>query len=450
MTSSRSRSDRVPLTGADCFLRAFDAEIGRYHGASHASQLVLRLGPGLDVDALEKWLGEVAHANPILRAPIGRRFGVGAPVYRTDRAREPAGPWLRVHEADPSSPSGPGAPVPPLFFARMNERLDPERGDLLRFDLVRRAGGREGADFAMTWLHMLFDGSGSEGFLRWLDACQRGAARPDAPPGEGAEAPAAAASLGERGDRASKWYRYVQGLRKAPLRSPAGPLRRVPQRLRYRVLSLDPQQTTAAVEASKRRAGYLTPMLFYLAAAIRAHHAVFRARDVDPGRYLVPLPVNARRRGGAGAVFRTHVSLLWFDVPAGLADDFDALLAELKAQRLASIREGRVESGLDAMDFVRLAPRRLYSRMVRRGLGGELCSFFFAWTGGFLGDQERFFGAEILDGFHAAPVPPSPGSCLAASLRGGRLNATHVYQEGAFEDAELALFDRRLRDDLSS
>ena len=70
----------VPLTGADCFLRAFDRETRRTTGASHLSQLVLRLGPGLDPERLRGVLHEVARANPILRAPIGRRFGIGAPV----------------------------------------------------------------------------------------------------------------------------------------------------------------------------------------------------------------------------------------------------------------------------------------------------------------------------------------------------------------------------------
>ena len=49
----------VPLTGADCFLRAFDIETRRSTGANHLSQLVLRLGPGLDVDGLRRTLEEV-------------------------------------------------------------------------------------------------------------------------------------------------------------------------------------------------------------------------------------------------------------------------------------------------------------------------------------------------------------------------------------------------------
>ena len=69
----------IPLTGADCFLRAFDVETRRRTGASHLSQIVLRLGPGLDPAALREALHTVARANPIVRAPLLRRFGVAEP-----------------------------------------------------------------------------------------------------------------------------------------------------------------------------------------------------------------------------------------------------------------------------------------------------------------------------------------------------------------------------------
>jgi hypothetical protein len=69
-----------------------------------------------------------------------------------------------------------------------------------------------------------------------------------------------------------------------------------------------------------------------------------------------------------------------------------------------------------------------------------LSSFFFAFTGEFLQGMDRFLGAEIVDGFHVAPVPPSPGSCVAIHLRAGRLNVTHTYQQGVLSADEHELF----------
>ena len=439
---------RLPLTGADCFLRAFDHEIRRMNGASHVSQLVLRLGPGFDVERFRAQLERAAAAQPLLRAPVGRRFGVGPPAFRLAAARRRKLPRLDVHDAP--APGADGPALPAVFAERLNQPLSMRRGELLRFDVVRYAGGAAGSQLAASWLHLLFDGAGSERFVRWLEECQRGERTPDElpDPDELAAGPVARPGFAERGRRAQAWQRWVEAMGGRPPRSLAGPLRRTPQALGYDVQAFSASESDAVVDTARRRAGFLTPMLFYLAAALRAHHAVFRSRGIEPASYVVPLPVNLRPKGGEGALFRTHVSLLWFQVLPEQLDDFAGLIAALKAQRVAAIRDGHVENGAFAMDFARFAPRRFYARRARQTLGGELCSFFFAFTDAFLPGLKSFFGAEVLDGFHVPPVPPSPGSCLAFSLREGRLNATHVRQRGVFSERELALFRERLRADL--
>jgi hypothetical protein len=441
----------VPLTGADCFLRAFDAETRRTTGASHLSQLVLRLGPGLDVTRLRATLHDVARANPILRAPIGRRFGVGAPVYRLARARRAPLPPVALHAAKlPPGMQAPidGVPLPRLFHERLNEPVAARRGELLRADVVAYDDGRQGADLAFTWLHLLLDGAGSEAFVRFLDQCARGERPPDAlPAGEWEERPLAG-RLGERGARARAWQAHVEGFAARAPHSLAGPLRRTRQALGYPLYTLDRERSARVVERANARAGFLTPALFYLAAAIRAHHAVFEARGEDPGSYVVPLPVNLRPPGAEAPLFRTRVSMLWFQVLPEQVGDLDALVEELKRQRRALVKTGAAENGEAAMDFARFAPSRFYAAMARRSFAGELCSFFFAFTGSFLPGLERFLGAPILNGFHAPSVPASPGSAAIMSLREGRLNVTHVQQRGVLDESERQIFQERLFADL--
>jgi hypothetical protein len=448
LVSNADKRPFIPLTGADCFLRAFDAEIRRKSGASHVSQLVLRLGPGFDVELLRKLIEQVTHAQPILRAPIGKRFRVAEPVFRISEANRARIPPLRVIDADLPQPTD--AEFPDALFQPINARMDVSRGELLRFDAIRYAGGAAGTDLAASWVHMLLDGSGSETFMGWLDGCYRGEHSPtELPcPSEFDPAEPSALTLQQRGNAAQAWQKWIGGFASAPPRSLAGPLRRVPQALRYELLTLTPDQTAVAVERAKQRAGFMTPMLFYLAATIRAHAAVFRARGVDPGSFVVPLPVNLRPRGAANAMFRTHVSLVWFQALADQTRDLDELIAHLKEQRLAAIKAGHIENAVHAMEFARFAPKRVYTHMARRDFKGELCSFFFAFTGEFMKGVESFLGAEIRNGFHVAPVPPSPGSCIAMSLRGGRLNTTHVYQQSSVTDRERGILREQLLGDL--
>jgi len=431
---------RLPLTGADGFLRAFDADTRRRNGASHLAQLVLRLGPGFDADAFRGVLADVARANPILRAPISRPLGVSAPVYRLDAARDAGWPAFEVHPAP-----APAGTVPELFFRRLNEVRRIERGELLRVDAVPRGGAEPGTDLAFTWLHMLFDGSGSERFVGFLEERRRGSA-PPVPPADRPGAPAETSLPGARarGAMAMSWQRRMQELGALPVRSLAGPVRRVPQDLVYDVHAFSAEESAAIVGRAAALAGFLTPMLFYVAVAVRAHDAVLRARGTSPESYVVPLPVDLRPKGGAGGIFRTRVSMIWLQVRADRVGDLDVLLADLKEVRRRAIREQQVENGVAAMSYALFAPTWLYARMTRRPLAGELCSFFFGWTAAFCEGLDRFFGARLLDGFHAPAVPPSPGSGLVFSLSGERLNVTHVRQRGVLSEPEL----RRFRDAL--
>lgn len=447
-TGRAARAQRIPLTGADCFLRAFEADIGRWNGASHVSQLVLRLGPGFDVAGFAKLMEEVAAAQPILRASVRRPWGIGAPVYQLGRAARRPLPPIAVHDEE-RAPS-PDAPLPAVFQQRLNEKRSLARGEMLRIDAVRYGGGALGTDLALSWLHMLFDGSGSERFVAWLDECFRGersATRlPD--PDELVPSQAPPRSMRERGDAARTWQRWLGSFSAHPLHTLAGPRGRVRQALGTDLMTLTPEETERANANAARRAGFLTPMLFHLAATIRAQHAVYRARGVEPGSYLVPLPVNLRPKGAEGAIFRTHVSLIWFQVLPEIVGDFDALVAELKRQRLAAIKARQIENGVDAMDFSRFAPSRLYARMARSAHRGELCTFFFAYTGEFAPLLDRFCGAPVDNAFHVAPVPASPGSCIAISHRAGRLNVSHVHQQDVYTASDLALLRQTLRADL--
>jgi hypothetical protein len=441
----RSRApERVPLTGADCFLRAFDFEVRRNSGASHLAQLVLRLGPGFDPAAFAKLIAEVAEAQPILRAPIRRPYGFLPPEFRLDLGAGTKLPRVEIHDAPaPVSES----PVPPLFAERLNERVDGRRGELLRCDVVRYGGGAGGSDLALTWLHMLFDGSGSERFVRWLDEVARGshsaAEMPDPPRSD-----SPAKTLRAVGDEALRWQARMRSLGSRPPRSVAGPLARPPQRLEVDVATFTPEETARIVARARKLAGFLTPMLFYLAASLRAHLAVFQLRGIDPRSFVVPLPVNLRAKGAGGEIFGTRVSMLWFQVFPESCAELEPLLGELKVQRLAAIKEGMVEAGVAAMDYARWLPRSLYARMARRAFGGELCSFFFGYTDECLPGMSSFLGAPIRNAFHAPSVPPSPGSAAIFSLRDGRLNFSHVRQSGVFSGFELVRFRRSLRADL--
>ena len=148
-------------------------------------------------------------------------------------------------------------------------------------------------------------------------------------------------------------------------------------------------------------------------------------------------------------MFQTNVALLWFHVARDhVVGDLADLVAELARQRRAGIRDGFLEASTAAMDFMRWAPARLHTWLARTSLGGEIASFYFAFTGEFIAGLTSFCGAEIVNGFHVPSVMPSPGSSIIMSLRDGRLNFAHIYQRDAVRADERRMLQERLLDDL--
>jgi hypothetical protein len=431
---------RIALTGADCFLLAFDSEVRRYAGAGHLAQVVVRLAPEFSIESFRTLLREVVAANPIMRAPIRRRL-LGPPQYRTDRAIDAECIPINVHPEQSRLPTQP----PQAFLHRLNAAMSAREGRLFAADIVPYQDGR--TDVALTWLHLLFDGTGAERFVEHLARCSADTTRPRKL-AITVDVATNRTSLRERADRASAWHAALIGEVPASIRSPAGPLARTAQQLAYRWTRLDRDETDNVKRRSRTFAGVLTPMLFYLAAAIRGHQAIARARKQLPEKWLVPLPVNLRPKGSEDEIFRTHIALIWFHASPSQADDFEGLIEVLKRQRRAAIKDGLIESGVAAMDFVRIIPARLFTKLARRDYAGELCSFFFAFTDEFAPAARTLCGAEIETGLHVPSVPPSPGSNVVMSLRDDRLTMTQIRQRGAVSDEEDEIMREHMLGDL--
>ncbi len=441
-----SRGSLLTLSGTDALLHALGRELERKGGSSLLSQLVLRLGAGFDVDAFGKLVHDALLQAPLLHASVSRRFGLGPPVFHVKPSRGAELPHITVHDAHRPPPPG---TLPPVFEERMNQRFASHRGDLLRFDLVRYERGVRGTDVAITCARTLFDPWGSEHFACWLDERFRAVRPPGALPtsAPGAD-PARALRARELGQRTGRWLRHVRELATSHPVSLAGATRGRTHALRSRVLAFDHGTTEQIAARAQAKAGYLAPALFYLAAAIRAHHALFLARGLKPGSFLIPFPIDMRPQEDHQEILRNCMGWIWFEVPAELVENIDALITELRSQLRDRLEHARLDAGRAALHLARFLPGWVLPRVARRVLGGTLGSFWFAYTDELLPGLDHFLGAEIRDVIQVLSVPPSPGSSIVVAPYAGRLNVTHVWSADVLSDADSELFSTRLEREL--
>ena len=423
-----SRIRSTPLSGADWFLAAAERMMLVAGQGEHMGLSVLRLGPGLDVGALRSAAARLASASPIASARL-RKAILGIPrwVWRADSC-----PSFPVEEHS--------GPLDELCVRRLNE----SSSSAVRFDVL---GDGYGSTVVLRWRHLLLDAKGAELLLAEIARLAESA---DSPPPR-------AASWGPITPRIANWRTalgeaerfkdHFYALARTSIRSLGGVPPR-PGAAAFVVEKFSAAETARITARATTATHELFQMGWFLAVAMRVHHAVLCRRGDRAESYQSNCPVQERKRGAHHPIWQNHVSQLFFRLlPAEIAE-LGAAARNLQEQFVAQTRERLDVAFATTSRFLRRMPAGLYLRMIRNGSHGHLTSFFFSHTGEFLPECRTFCGAPIEHGWHVPSVCQPPGTGVFFSQRDARLIAVISWREGALRDGELDIMRTRLRADL--
>lgn len=438
----------VPLTGCDCFHLALDGMMRQSGQGPNVALAVVELAGSIPPDALQRAVDGLSTTFPIVDARVRRRMPIGIPFWDVPRRARP--PRLVLwHEAGAriASASRNGAPIPQAAdLVRQRLAAGPPDDTNLVIDGIERADGT--TTLIVTWRHALLDAKGGELLVTALDALGRD---PMHDPGFTGTAPERLASEREALRTRLEGMHSV-GLRLDALREPAfrslgGPDARASAPL-FRVLTLSDDDARLALGRAEEHSGAFAQMAFFLATAARAHHAVFRARQADPGAYVVTIPVQTQRKGASGPVFQNHLSILFFGLPCADVADLGSLTRSIRAQ-LGEMMRGRLDQRwADGLRLARRVPSSLLMRMMRRRFRGEIASFFHSFTGSFANDVDSLLGTRVLNAYHVPTVSQPPGTGLFVGRHGSRLNVTLSWRRDALSDVEADVLLDSVRSDL--
>ena len=394
----------------------------------HAGLTVMRLGPGFEIGALRSAATRLAAASPIAAARL-RKPILGVPRWQ----------WGADADADFPVSERSGA-----WESAGGELLNAPSAGPVQFVALPEADGR--TTVLMRWRHGLLDGKGAELFLAEI---ARLADDKSEPCRENSWGPPAPRTQGWRAfvREAEKFKDHFYALSKLGIHSLGGAKPHAGA-ARFFVEQFSVEESARIAARAESVTHGVFQMGWFLAAAMRMHHAVLRRRGVEAESFQSGCAVQQRKRGARHPIWQNQVSQLFFHLlPAELADHADA------ARRLNEQFGEQTRQRLDAAFAVmtrlfRRLPARLYLRMLLRNSGGHLTSFFFSHTGEFLPECRTFCGASIEDGWHIPSVSQPPGTGVFFSQRGGRLAATLSWREGAVDDAELGIMRAKMREDL--
>lgn len=413
----------LPLNGCDYLMLGFDHEMRRHGYAGNSCQIELELESKISPEALKKRIGELVNRHPLLRARPG---GWLMPKWKLPREQLLLD-YVRVHRES----SG-------LREKLCDQSLDLRGGELFRFDLIERES--PGMTVVFTWAHTLMDANSAEHFVALIG-------REDIPLPAIEPKPAARPQkkFREKLQLSRKSVAQLDEFIKNQPRTVGVRFPAAPKVQRFIVERFSAEESARVKANGVKLCGALGGAQFHAAAAMIELHRLHQRVGKPSASYVLPVPVSLRGKGSVEPLFCNQVTMMMTQfLPPQLGNTADAVAA-LKPQIARAMREGLIDAGVAIAEISRILPLSPYLFMLKFGLRGEICSFFYGDVGAVTPLLTTFCGAGVRDFTHIGATTPSPGiGAIFYSFR-GELRVTVFYLETHFCADEAATFATSLR-----
>jgi len=431
----------IQLTGGDYFIHAVDRRMRRAGMAGNICRIVIRLEGVPDAERFRHRVAAAPVFNWLGGIRLQRSFPGFPPAWRTASQRAEI---FHEHAANGTAGDIPDS-LPPALLRR---ELRADRNPAIALDFVRHADGS--AHLVFSWNHALLDVRGVEMLLQRL----RDDTARDAPPGEEVVNPDQT-----RFNLLRRWLSLPRRMMTArgslalinktcleplfslqPSRHPAATGEH-----HYRIVNFSEQETARIDEHGQRLNAGFRRSLFYLAAMLKAVHAIARQRGGEAGAYLVPVPHDLRRRDAPRPIFSNQISFLFYRIEPNMADNLPETIAELARQMMDQARERSPESFAAAMDMFKPMPPGFYMYRLSLPTRGKFASFFFSDAGETCAGMDMLGGGRITAVTHLAPTSRPPGLTVVFSRFRKQLSAVLAYGDECLSVTEVDRLERGLR-----
>ena len=430
---------QIRLAAGDYFMHGQDRRMRQVGLPGNVCCAVIKLGNGFDVERLRRRIDASPIMDWLARAKISRTLPVlFPPLWRIAEKPEP----IYFEHQNQNGVADPPWNLPPAVAAR---ELDAVRGPGLVFDVMRYADGT--SHLFLSWNHTHLDARGLDFLLNHLNADETTQATPKAPNfinpkqlGSGLAGWWPNAKLA----RGSKPWLDESGAEPLFSLVPPGP-RPAACKNHYRLIYFT-EAETARIDARCQQfnCGFRRSH-FFLAASLRALHAVAVQRGNQDGAYLIPVPHDTRKRGANGPIFSNHLSILFYRIEPKFAGCITDILGELSRQMTNQIRDKFPESCMAALDMFKPLPLGFYVNHLGKPTRGKFATFSFSDSGETCAGMKELWGGKILEVTHLVPAWRPPGLMIVFLKFGSRLSAQISWVDDCVRLAEVDGMERDMR-----
>ena len=333
-----------------------------------------------------------------------------------------------------------------------SRRVSPFTPPAFAFDLLHYPSGK--TSFVLTWHHALMDARGAEMLTTRIGATGNGRGpgkffffdRPSTLKEDASSwlrIPARSCFARKAIHTAARYCRApiaAIGITKSKSEEVQGQT--------FKVISFDKEETALIDHASVSAGASFRISMYFLAAAIMAFDKVMTSRGCEPSAYVVPVPIDTRKRGSMGPIFGNHITFLFFRAEQEDISSMHRLVTVLVRQMTEQIRGMIPESFTTTMELFRNLPAGIFALKAAGPTKGQIASFFFSFPGDTCHDLDSFLDVPVLEVLHLPPVSVPPGLSVIFNKYRGILSVVLSFAEGWFENDELDLIESSIRKEL--
>ncbi|MGH7994326.1 MAG: hypothetical protein ACREDQ_12465 [Limisphaerales bacterium] len=429
---------QIRSAAGDYFMHGQDYRMRRFGLPGNVCCAIFQLDRGFDADRLRRRIAESPIMDWLARARLVRLLPLRPPVWRT--ATKPKAVFFEHHD---QKDNGETPWSLPKVVAERELRAD--RGPGMAFDVVRHGDGT--SHLYLSWSHTLLDARGLDFLLSHLNA-----------DGLTNGAPTIQDFISPRqiGRKQTSWWsntklargsvKWLHESGKEPLFSLVPPGSRSSLRRNHRRTLRFTGPETARIDARSQQltAGFRRSH-FFLAASIRALHALAVGRGNRDGAYLIPVPHDTRRHGAKGPIFSNHLSILFYRIEPRHAGRISDIVGELSRQMMDQIRDRFPECCMAALEMFKPLPLRYYAHHLGKPTRGKIASLSFSDSGEICPGMTELCGGRILDATHLIPSWRWPGLTILFLRFGNQLSTLLSWVDDCLTPAEVDGLDRDLR-----
>jgi len=366
---------RIFLHGIDYFQLLIDHHSKKKGGRGHEARLAIFLKGFAGENAVTDTISNNEICQQLSKARISKTFGLGYPslYFIKEKSAIP----VSFHHLNENE-------IPDSF---LNISVDVYNKPPLHIQVLYFENGNTCLLFTLH--HILFDFAGVQSLIASLSGNKDIQLLPD----QNSKRPF--------GIRMTSFFRAVFfTFREANshMTVPDNPLpKQLPLNVQFREISFSQKETQIIFDNAKRKGLQMNTSIYFLAAVCKSLHDRIFSKQKNHNFLWVPVPVNFRRKGKAGAILFNGLSFLFYKIQRNELADINTVINTIRVQMKEQMRNEMPAAFIDFADGYRFMPMPFYYPMMQLPSLGKLSSFSFSVLGDTFKNQEEFLGLPVLD-----------------------------------------------------